>query len=151
MEKWSSIVVSSVDSYYLQESWSWCIGSDARCTGIDCQSIRSNGQTSDIVETFSDNNKPLVDCWPKWDPMADCWANDDLPLAPCLLLDKEDFSGINTPSPPQTGGTGWCRSRRYQLQFKQWCAGEIMFGEIVSKIVRTSVPMDNELALGTMT
>jgi hypothetical protein len=37
---------------------------------------------------FGDNNKPLVDCWPMWEPTADRWAKDDPPLAPCPLVDK---------------------------------------------------------------
>jgi hypothetical protein len=65
---------------------------------------------------FGDNKKPLVD----WDP-------DDPPLAPCLLVDKDDPVGFNTPSPPRTGGTGRCSSRRYRLRIKRWCAGEWCF------------------------
>jgi hypothetical protein len=46
-----------------------------------------------LLPHLGDNNKPLVDCWPKWDPTADRWANDDPPLAPCPLVDKEDPVG----------------------------------------------------------
>jgi hypothetical protein len=44
---------------------------------------------------FGGSNKPLVDCWPKWAPTADRWANDGPPLAPCPLVDKDDPVGIN--------------------------------------------------------
>jgi hypothetical protein len=74
---------------------------------------------------FGDNNKLLVDCWLKWDPTADHWANDDPPLAPSPLVYKDDPVGINTPLPPWTGGTGHCSSRRYQLRIKRWCAEEL--------------------------